>query len=116
VSSDAPGNGYLVNDDLSFLPIKGQLYFQVPAGVKKFTIGAATPDGADVALVDGHGKEVQRNANIMGIQLFTATRKNASQSEIWSLSVSSVKRGLVVNMYEPLIPVVSTNPHTLLLR
>lgn len=116
VTSDAPGNGYLVNDDLSFLPVSGKLYFEVPAGVATFTIGAATPDGADVALLDSQGKEVQRQNNIQGIHLFTATRKDASQSQIWSLEVSNVVKGLVVDMYEPLVPVVSTNPHTLLLK
>lgn len=116
MTSAAPGNGYLVNSDLRFLPISGQLYFEVPASARKFTIGAATPDGADVALLDPQGKEVQRQNNIQGIALFTASRKDASQSQIWSLSVSNVVKGLVVKMYEPLVPVVSTNPHTLLLK
>jgi hypothetical protein len=114
VTSAQPGNGLLVDETLQFLPIGGRLYFQVPAGVKNFKIGVATDSTADVALLDASGKEVQRQNNLGSIQLFSGTRADASQSEIWSLQVSNAVWAVYVNMYAPLLPIVSTNPTTLL--
>jgi hypothetical protein len=115
VTSAQPGNGLLVDEELQFLPIGGRLYFQVPAGVKDFKIGVATDSTADVALLDASGKEVQRQNGLGSIQLFSGTRADASQSEIWSLQVSDAVWAVYVNMYAPLLPIVSTNPATLLL-
>lgn len=115
VTSNNPGNGLLVDKSLQFLPISGRLYFQVPAGVKNFTIGVATDSSADVALLDPSGKEVERHNKVGTTQLFTGSRADASQSEIWSIDVSKAVWAVIVNMYEPLVPIVSTNPNTLLL-
>jgi hypothetical protein len=114
VTSAQPGNGLLVDETLQFLPIGGRLYFQVPAGVKDFKIGVATDSAADVARLDASGKEVERHNNVSTIQLFSGSRADASQSEIWSLQVSDAVWAVYVNMYAPLLPIVSTNPATLL--
>jgi hypothetical protein len=114
VSSANPGNGLLMDKTLEFLPVAGRLYFQVPAGVKKFTVGVATDSTADVALLDPSGKEVERHDKVGTTQLFTGSRADASKSEIWSISVSNAVWAVIVNMYDPLVPIVSTNPETLL--
>jgi hypothetical protein len=114
VSSNNPGNGLLMDKTLQFLPVSGRLYFQVPAGVKKFTIGIATDSTADVALLDPSGKEVERHDKVNATQLFSASRADASKSEIWSIDVSKAVWAVIVNMYSPLVPIVSTNPNTLL--
>ena len=114
VTSANPGNGLLADKTLQFLPISGRLYFQVPAGVKKFTIGVSTDSTADVALLDASGKEVERHDKVSTTQLFTGNRADASKSEIWSISVTNAVWAVIVNMYAPLVPVVSTNPNTLL--
>jgi hypothetical protein len=115
VISNNPGNGLLVDKSLQFLPISGRLYFQVPAGVKNFTIGVATDSTADVALLNPSGKEVERHDKLGSTQLFTGSRADASKSEIWSIDVSNAVWAVIVNIYEPLVPIVSTNPNTLLL-
>jgi hypothetical protein len=116
ITSANPGNGLLTEGSIEFLPLGGKLYFQVPAGVKDFTIGVATDSTADVALVNPDGKEVDRQNNLDSMHLFSATRTDASKSEIWSIDVSKPIWAVMVNMYAPLMPVVSTNPATLLLK
>jgi hypothetical protein len=115
ITSANPGNGLLADQPVQFLPLSGKLYFQVPAGVKNFTIGVSTDSTADVALLDPSGKEVERHDKVNAVQLFSASRADASKSEIWSISVSKAVWAVIVNMYAPLVPVVSTNPNTLLL-
>ena len=94
--------------------IAGKIYFQVPVGVKKFNIGIASDTSADVALLDPKGEEVERHNNLNSLQLFSGSRADASKSEIWSISVAKNVWILMVDMYSPLVPVVSTNPNTLL--
>jgi hypothetical protein len=114
ITSANPGNGLLVNKQIAFLPLEGRLYFQVPAGVKTFSIGVSTATSADVALLNPEGKEVQRHDNLKSMDLFSATRTDESKSEIWSISVANAVWVVYVHMYAPLVPVVSTNPETLL--
>jgi hypothetical protein len=116
ITSANPGNGLLAEGTIEFLPLAGKLYFQVPAGVKDFTIGVATDSTADVALVNPDGKEIDRQNNLDSMHLFSATRSDASKSEIWCIDVSKPVWAVMVNMYAPLIPVVSTNPATLLVK
>lgn len=116
ITSANPGNGLLADEPIEFLPRSGKLYFQVPAGVKDFTIGVSTGSTADVALVNPSGKVVKRKDNVNSMHLFSATRNDASKSEIWSIDVSKSEWLVTVAMYAPLVPVVSTNPKTLLLK
>lgn len=115
ITSSHRGNGILLDGFQTFLPIQGKLYFQVPAGVREFHVGVAADAEADVALVDPNGKEIERHQNIDSMQLFSATRAEASHSEIWSIDVSKVVWQLTVRLYAPLEPIVSTNPDTLVL-
>jgi hypothetical protein len=116
ITSANPGNGLLADGPIEFLPHGGKLYFQVPAGVKEFTIGVATDSTADVVLLNPAGQEVDRQNGLNSMHLFSATRSDASKSEIWSIDVSQAVWAVMVNMYTPLTPVVSTNPDTLLLK
>ena len=116
ITSANSGNGLLADSSIEFLPLGGKLYFQVPAGVKEFTVGVSTDSTADVALVNPDGKEVERQNNVSSMHLFSATRTDASKSEIWSIDVSKPVWTVTVNMYAPLVPVVSTNPETMLLK
>jgi len=116
INSSYPGNGILtMNGQIQFLPTEGNLYFQVPAGVKEFTIGVAGSPLADVALVDPSGKEVDRQPELNSLHLFSATRPDDTKSEIWSIHVRKAVWGVTVKPYAPLAPIVSTNPSTMLL-
>lgn len=115
IGSAHRGSALLVDGKLNFLPKQGQLYFQVPAGVKSFKIGVTTDSAADVALLDANQQEVEWYQNINGLQIFAAEREDASKSEIWSLRVNSAVWLVTVTPYEPLVPLLSTNPRTLLL-
>jgi hypothetical protein len=115
ITSANPGNGLLAYGQLPFLPLEGKLYFQVPAGVKDFTIGIASDTAVDVALLNPEGKEVERRDNLKSMHLFSGSRADASKSEIWLLDFSKSVWIVFLHMYAPLVPVVSTNPATLLL-
>jgi hypothetical protein len=115
ITSANPGNGLLADGPLPFLPLEGKLYFQVPAGVKDFNIGIASDTSVDVALLNPEGKEVERRDNLQSMQLFSGSRADASKSEIWSMDFSHPIWIVYLHMYAPLVPVVSTNPDTLLL-
>jgi len=67
-------------------------------------------------LLNPAGQEVDRQNGLNSMHLFSATRSDASKSEIWSIDVSQAVWAVMVNMYTPLTPVVSTNPDTLLLK
>src|SRR5690606_22211817 len=70
ISSSHPGNGlFAENGEVQFLPTAGDLYFQVPAGVKEFAIGVGADTRADVALVDPNGKEVERQRELNSMHL-----------------------------------------------
>jgi hypothetical protein len=114
INSAHRGSALLVDGKLNFLPKNGQLYFQVLAGVKEFKIGVTTDSAADVALLDANQKVVERQEHVNGLQIFSATRKDTSKSEVWSLRVASAVWLVTVTPYEPLVPLFSTNPRTLL--
>jgi len=117
ISSSHPGNGlFAENGDVQFLPTAGDLYFQVPAGVKEFAIGVGADTRADVALVDPSGKEVERQRELNSMHLFSVTRADESKSEIWSIRVRKAVWAVTVKPYAPLVPIVSTNPTTMLLK
>lgn len=117
INSPYPGSGFTTfKDEVQFLPKSGYLYFEVPAGVKEFTIGVAGSPEADVALVNPQGKEVERLPKLGSLHLFSAERADGSKSEIWSLHVRSAVWAVNVKPYAPLSSIVSTNPTTMLLR
>ena len=116
INSANPGNGYLIDKSTDFLPMQGRIYFQVPAGVKEFTLGVNSDTSVDAALLNPQGKEVERHNQIGSLQLFTAKRSDASQSEIWSLDITHAVWAATITMYAPLVPIISTNPKTLLLE
>ena len=82
--------------------------------MKGFNIGISSDSAVDVALMDPEGKEVERRNNLQSKQLFSGSRADASNSEIWSLDFSHPIWIVYLHMYAPLVPVVSTNPNTLL--
>ena len=115
VSSSQRGNGLLADNKIVFLKPQGRMYFQVPAGVRSFNLGITTDSTADVALLEPSGKEVERHNGVKNMQLFSGTRTNAFKSEIWSINVSKAIWLVTVHMYAPLVPIVSTNPGTMLM-
>lgn len=115
VHSSHRGNALVVQPDLVFLKPQGRLYFQVPKGVKDFNIGISTDAGAKVTLFDQNNKPVEQKEDVRSQHLFSGHRKDDSTSQIWSLGVEDAKWLFTINMYKPLIPLVSTNPDTLLL-
>lgn len=115
IDSSHPGNGFLVDRSLTFLPLSGRLYFQVPAGVSEFSVGLSTDSTADVALQNAEGREVMRREGVRDWVLLTGRRDEGAPSEIWSIEVSKAKWALHVELFAPLVPLLSTNPSTLLL-
>lgn len=114
ITSSHRGNGLLVDGKLLFLPKNGQIYFQVPAGVKTFSVSLSTDSTADAALLDSQGNVVEKHDNISGLQVFSGHRTDASKSEVWSLRVANTVWLVTLFPYEPLVPLFSTNPDTLL--
>jgi len=119
VDSSFPGNGFYVKNGGEYLPQPGgKLYFEVPAGVKKFTINVTTPSKdnfADIAIVDAQGKTVeQQKISHEKPYKFSGERSDASQSEIWHIDISNANWGVDIKFGDSLMPVVSTNPATLL--
>jgi hypothetical protein len=68
-----------------------------------------------VALLDPSGTEIMKRQNVDSMALFSATRSDSSKSEIWSIALSKVIWQVTVRCYAPLLPLLSTNPETLLL-
>lgn len=119
VDSSFPGNGFYIKDGGEYLPQPGgKLYFEVPAGVDKFTINVTTPSKdnfADIAIVDAQGKAVgQQKISHEKPYKFSGTRSDASQSEIWHIDITNANWGVDIKFGDTLMPVVSTNPTTLL--
>lgn len=116
INSSHRGNGILADNTVRFLTPEGRIYFQVPAGVKEFTISVSTGSPADVALLNAQGREVEHHNNITSLQLFTGSRIDASKSEIWSLKSANAVWLTGITLYDPLVPILSTNPATMLLE
>jgi len=114
INSANPGNGFLIDGIMDFLPTGGKLYFEVPAGVKDFNISISSDSSIDAALVNPQGKEVQRKNDINSLQLFSGNRADASKAEIWSIDLSHAVWNVQLHFYGELTPIVSTNPATLL--
>jgi|GEM_PF-662565 len=119
VDSAFPGNGFFIKNRGDFLPHPGgKLYFEVPAGVKDFTISFTTPSPknyADIAIVDAQGKTVeQQKLSHEKAYKFSGARTDASKSEVWCIDISNANWGVDIKFGDTLIPVVSTNPATLL--
>ncbi len=115
ISSSHRGNGFLMEDGLNMISPNGKLYFQVPAGVKEIRISVAGEEKLDAALCNPAGETVRREQNIDSQRLISASRDDAGKSEIWSVEFSRAVGKVKLRLPSPLIPVVSTNPETLLL-
>lgn len=117
ISSSCPGGAYLVKDGFQILlPISGRLYFEVPEGVKEFQLGISADERASVALLNPEGKAVMARDDVNSMTLFTGRRTDASRSEIWAVEIRNAVWQVSVKMYEPLIPLLSSNPDTLPLK
>ncbi len=114
ISSRHPGGAYLIKDGFQvLLPLSGKLYFEVPAGVSEFQLGVSADQNASVELLDPSGRSVMANDNVNSMTLFGAKRADASRSEIWALHIKKAVWQVSVKMYEPLLPLLSSNPDTL---
>ena len=117
ISSSRPGGAYLVKDGFQvLLPISGRLYFEVPEGVSEFQLGISADQRASVALLNPEGKTVMEQKDVNSMTLFTGKRADASRSEIWAVEIRNAVWQVSVKMYEPLIPLLSSNPDTLPLK
>jgi len=115
INSSHAGSGIVAQNKVVFLRPQGRIYFQVPAGVKSFTLSVSTDSQAKVALLDGQGNKVQEKNLTNQMELFPASRADASQAELWALEASDAVWLVTVGVYAPLAPVLSTNPQTLLI-
>ena len=114
LSSSQPGGAYLIRDGFQvLLPLSGKLYFEVPAGVPEFQIGISADQSASVELLDPNGKCVMARDGVNSMTLFGAKRSDVSKAEIWAIYIKKAVWQVSVKMYEPLLPLLSTNPDTL---
>ena len=117
LSSSHPGGAYLVKNGFQvLLPVSGRLYFEVPEGVGEFQLGISADQRASVALLNPAGKTVMEDGNVNSMTLFTGKRTDVSRSEIWAIEVRNAVWQVTVKMYEPLLPLLSSNPDTLPLK
>ncbi len=115
IASKHRGNGILLEEHQTFLPIAGKFYFQVPAGVKDFSIGVSADAGADVTLLNAEGKPVEATRRVDSMELLSGSREASDKDEIWALQFDKVGWHLTLRFGAPLHSLVSTDPKTLLL-
>jgi len=110
IETDAPGQGFAADKPLYLFGCSGQLYFWVPAGVKKIMIeaGGVPLEPSSVVLLDAEGRQVDTGVEMEGSKVLQATREDVSKPEIWSIKFSAKKLFLRIGV--PLVPIFFTDP------
>ena len=112
IISSHRGNGLThVRGNFNLIQSSGRLYFMVPAGVKNFAIGATGK--AQILVRSLAGETVLKNTRTGEMQAFECSRKNADKAEIFYIEVKNVFWSIAITLFDPLPPVISTNPETL---
>ena len=104
------GNGYL-----SIFACSGQLFFAVPAGVKRVQIdagGSGRGGESTIYLLDQEGKTRAEAIKIAGNKILTVEREDYTKAEVWSVKFNAVK--LFLRLGDPIPPLFSTDPANLL--
>ncbi len=113
ITSSAPGSALIADEQgIRFLVPGGRVYFRVPEGVGTFSVGVG--GGVDAKLCDPDGRPVASAAAKGDIVILEGKRSDASRSEIWSIGLSQSKWKVTLVLFDPLLPLVSTNPSTIL--
>lgn len=114
VETDAPGQGIAAAETLYILLCSGELFFQVPAGVKDIRIeaGGSPREASTVHIRDAGGRVVSSGVDMEGTKILSHTREDAAEDEIWSIDFRASK--LYLRIGAPLVPVFSTAPQNLL--
>ena len=108
------GSGWSVTRErFALLQPDGRLYFTVPAGVKKFTLGFDASPKQNIVIYNASGKKVMQK-EIEKLDILELTRQNAQKEEIWSIEIRKASWSVNVRLYSPLTGLVSPDPALLL--
>ncbi|MFA6104345.1 MAG: right-handed parallel beta-helix repeat-containing protein [Victivallaceae bacterium] len=115
IRSNAPGNGYLVENEFHMVCPKGKLFFQVPAGLKdvRIEVFGEQDESLSAALLNANGTTVHRLSNIEDPGLLSFKRIESSKSEIWAVEFSNAVEDSYMRIGDGLIPIVSETPASL---
>ena len=110
IHSNHPGSGWAMSasDGLPLLKPNGDLYFRVPAGIKKFAISVNAGPTVAVSLFAPDGTRKFRKA-ISGLEIIECD----AIPGIWKLNLRKARWSVMLKLYTPLNGIVSTNPETL---
>lgn len=108
--SNHPGNGWSMasSGGLTLLNPKGDFYFRVPEGIKKFAISVNAAPSAGVALFSPDGKRKFRKT-VSGLEIIECD----ALPGVWKLNFSKAKWSVILKLFAPLNGIVSSNPETL---
>lgn len=118
IKSAMPGQGLSSNGELCMVRPSGRLYFEVPAGVREFSLVLSGDPGELLSAVlrGPDGKAVFSGRDFDEKTIFTGTRSDASAPEIWSIDFIRAEEDVALRFCEPLAPVGAGSPEALLRR
>ena len=103
----------MTRERFALLQPDGRLYFTVPAGVKKFTLGFDANPRQNIIVYNAAGEKVMQK-EIEKLDILELSRQNAQKDEIWSIGIRKASWSVNVRLYSPLSGLVSPDPSLLL--
>jgi len=113
ITSSAPGSALIADEQgIRFLVPGGRVYFRVPEGVGAFSVGVGGK--VEAKLCDPSGRPVASAVAKEDVVILEGKRSDTSGAELWSVDLSRAKWKVTLILFDPLQPLVSTNPSTIL--
>ena len=108
------GQGMYTKEHFQLFKPQGQIYFEVPAKVRKFEIVLWCGEGqrTDVKLLNPAGKCEKEFSNISRTLFFK--KRESLKSELWALEFQNAVGEVNVMLTEPLTPIISDRPEKML--
>lgn len=118
ITSKMPGQAIVPAGLLQLMNPAGDLYFEVPEGVEKFSLMVAGDPGEYVTatLLNPEGKAILRREHFDTPYLFNVTRKNKNSQEIWAVRFENASEDVAILPGDGLKPVFAVDPALLLRR
>ena len=112
VESSRPGWGFSASTGLHLFRSASDLYFVVPAGLRKVTAQISSSMGEPLAveLIDAAGAVRDSTPRFAGMQFVQADREPTTADEVWHLRLHDVFEDHTVRLGAPLRPIVFTHP------
>ena len=110
IHSNHPGSGWAMSAEggLPLLNPKGDLYFRVPAGIKKFALSVNAGPTADVSLFAPDGSRKFKKT-VAGLEIIECD----AVPGVWRLNFRKARWSVMLKLFAPLNGIVSSNPETL---